>query len=233
VLGIADLASQLGLGRSATHRYCTTLLQLGYLEQDRSRKYRLGIRPTDIGLSALDSIRLRRDSLRQHLDELRKGTGYSVGLGVLDGEHVVYVHHLPSHLRGQAIAGPNIQAGVRVPAQCTSLGKALLAFLPDSDRERVVREGKHERRTEHTITARGLLREQLRAVADLGYAVSDQELHLGARSLAVPVRGEEQEVVAAVNISVYDCALSVHEIVEQLYPVLGATAEQLSEVISV
>ncbi len=85
VLGIADIADELGMSRSTTHRYVITLVALGYLEQGASRKYRLGLRVTDLGMSALNSTGLREHA-HPYLEELRQRTSYTTSLGVLDGD---------------------------------------------------------------------------------------------------------------------------------------------------
>src|SRR5438445_12579973 len=93
VLGIADIADELGMSRSTTHRYVITLVALGYLEQGASRKYRLGLRVTDLGMSALNSTGLR-DHARPYLEELRQRTSYSASLVVLDGNEALIVDHV-------------------------------------------------------------------------------------------------------------------------------------------
>src|SRR5580700_1161396 len=82
VLGIADIADELGMSRSTTHRYVITLVALGYLEQDASRKYRLGLRVTDLGMSALNATGLREHA-RAYIEELRQQTSYTVNLAIL------------------------------------------------------------------------------------------------------------------------------------------------------
>src|SRR6201992_3849810 len=100
VLGIADIADELGMSRSTTHRYVITLVALGYLEQGASRKYRLGLRVTDLGMSALNSTGLREHA-RPYLEELRQRTTYTASLGVLDGAEVLLVDRARSFRRGQ------------------------------------------------------------------------------------------------------------------------------------
>src|ERR1700723_944716 len=95
VLGIADIADELGMSRSTTHRYVITLVALGYLEQGASRKYRLGLRVTDLGMSALNATGLREHA-REDLEELRVRSSYTVNLGVLDGTDVLYVERARS-----------------------------------------------------------------------------------------------------------------------------------------
>src|SRR5271169_508253 len=115
VLGIADIADQLGMSRSTTHRYVITLVALGYLEQGASRKYRLGLRVTDLGMSALNSTGLREHS-HLYLQELRQRTSYTTSLGVLDAAEVLYVDRVRSFRRGQGRIDLNLHIGSRVPA---------------------------------------------------------------------------------------------------------------------
>src|ERR1700733_13911554 len=100
VLGIADIADDLGMSRSTTHRYVITLVALGYLEQGASRKYRLGLRVTDLGMSALNSTGLREHA-HPYLEELRQRPSYTTSLGVLDSTDVLYVDRVRSFRRGQ------------------------------------------------------------------------------------------------------------------------------------
>src|SRR5258707_12538872 len=131
VLGIAYIADELGMSRSTTHRYVITLVALGFLEQGASRKYRLGLRVTDLGMSALNSTGLR-DHARPYLEELRQRTSYTTSLGVLDGTEVLYVDRARSFRRGQNQTDLGLQAGSRVPAYATAMGKMLPAHLPAS-----------------------------------------------------------------------------------------------------
>ena len=100
VLGIADIADGLGMSRSTTHRYVITLVALGYLEQGTSRKYRLGLKVTDLGMAALNSTGLREHA-HEYLEELRQRTSYTASLAVLDGADILYVDRVQSFRRGQ------------------------------------------------------------------------------------------------------------------------------------
>lgn len=123
-LGISDIADQLTMSRSTTHRYVVTLLELGYLEQDTQRKYRLGLRVTDLGMSAINSIGLREHS-HPCLEELRQRTCYTVSLAVLDGADILYVDRVPSFRRAHTYAGLDLAPGSRLPAYCTAMGKVV------------------------------------------------------------------------------------------------------------
>src|SRR5271154_6779952 len=121
VLGIADIADELGMSRSTTHRYVITLVALGYLEQGASRKYRLGLRVTDLGMSALNSTGLREHA-HPYLEELRQRTSYTACIGVLDATDVLFVERLRSVRRGRGKIDLDLHTGSRVPAYCTAVG---------------------------------------------------------------------------------------------------------------
>jgi IclR family pca regulon transcriptional regulator len=227
VLGIADIADDLGMSRSTTHRYVITLVALGYLEQGASRKYRLGLRVTDLGMSALNSTGLREHA-HPYLEELRQRTSYTTNLGVLDGTDVLYVDRVRSYRRGQSTIDLNLHPGSRLPAYCTAMGKLLLANLPESEQRDLIAAMKLTKRGPNTITSKKALREELDEVLAAGFAVNDQELAAGLYSIAAPVRNEAREVVAAVNLSAHSSMISLEEMVDALGPHLVSTADRIS-----
>jgi IclR family transcriptional regulator, pca regulon regulatory protein len=227
VLGIADIADHLGMSRSTTHRYVITLVALGYLEQGASRKYRLGLRVTDLGMSALNSTGLREHS-HPYLQELRERTSYTVSLAVLDGSDVLYVDRVRSFRRGQSEIDLDLRPGSRLPAYCTSLGKLLLANLPDSEQRDRFTSMKLAKRGPNTITSKKALRDELDEVRAAGFAVNDEELAPGLYSISSPVRNEEREVVAAINMAAHSSMISLEEMVDALGPHLVSTADRIS-----
>jgi DNA-binding IclR family transcriptional regulator/DNA-binding PadR family transcriptional regulator len=138
-LGIVQIADLAGLNRSTAHRYASTLVQLGYLEQRASRRYRLTARPAEPGLNLIGSMR-RASPMLTALEELRDATGHTVSLGALDRTHVTYIHRVYAHGLGQYHVDQNMRAGTHIPIHCTALGKALLASLTDMARRRIVAE---------------------------------------------------------------------------------------------
>lgn len=227
VLGIADIADELGMSRSTTHRYVTTLLALGYLEQGRSRKYRLGLRVTDLGMSALNATGLR-ENVHPFLEELRERTGYTIGLAVLDGTEILYVDRARSWRRAERETDLGLYPGSRMPAYCTAMGKVLLAYLPDEVQRDLIAQLKLERNSPSTITSKQALRAELERVSEDGYALNDQELRPGLQAIAVPIRDESHEVVAAVGIAASPEALSLAELTDGLGPHLLSTAARIS-----
>ncbi len=227
VLGIADIAEELGMSRSTTHRYVTTLLALGYLEQGRSRKYRLGLRVTDLGMSALNSTGLR-EHVHPLLEELRQRTGYTVGLAMLDGPEILYIDRALSWRRGEREIDFGLHPGSRMPAYCTAMGKILLAYLPPSVRRELIARMSLERNSPNTITSKQALRAELEQIPVDGFAVNDQELRSGLHAIAVPVRDESREVIAAVGIAASPEAISLAELTYGLSPHLLSTAARIS-----
>src|SRR5271167_2838692 len=168
VQGIADIADQLGMSRSTTHRYVITLVALGYLEQGASRKYRLGLRVTDLGMSALNSTGLREHA-HLYLEQLRQRSSYTVGLAVLDGPDIIYVDRVRSFRREQGKIDLDLHTGSRLPAYCTSMGKLLLANLPEHEQRDLIAEMKLTKRGPNTITSKKALRDELDDIEAAGF----------------------------------------------------------------
>ncbi len=226
VLGIADIATQLGMSRSTTHRYVTTLLALGYLKQGARRKYRLGLRVTDLGMSALNETSLREHA-EADLGELAHRAGYATSIAVLDGEEVLYVDHIQG-LRRRHVPGPALGAGSRVPAYCTALGKVLLAHLPEYECREILSSLDLKREGPNTIVSKNTLRDELIQVLEEGLAVEDQELVEGRVAIAAPVFDEAGEITAAIDLTAGAEMIAVEEFADALGPHLISTADRIS-----
>ena len=227
VLGIADIADELGMSRSTTHRYVITLVALGFLEQGASRKYRLGLRVTDLGMSALNSTGLREHA-HPYLEELRQRTSYTVSLAVLDGADILYIDRVRSFRRGQNMVELDVHAGSRMPAYCTAMGKLLLANLPDAAQRELLTSLKLTKRGPNTISTKKALREELEQVHEGSFAVNDEELAAGLYAIAVPVRDQASEVVAALGLTAPSALISLDELVNALGPHLVSAADRIS-----
>jgi IclR family transcriptional regulator, pca regulon regulatory protein len=227
VLGIADIADELGMSRSTTHRYVITLVALGYLEQGASRKYRLGLKVTDLGMAALNSTSLREHA-RPYLQELRQRTSYTSSVCVLDGPEVLCVDLAHTFRRGRHEVESEIKPGSRLPAYCTSTGKLLLANLPEPELRDVIAEIKPTKRGPNTITAKKALRDELDQVREAGFAVADEELAPKLYSIAAPIRNDSRDVVAGVNLVAHSSMITLEEMVDALGPHLVSTADRIS-----
>jgi IclR family pca regulon transcriptional regulator len=225
VLGIANLADELSMSRSTTHRYASTLVALGYLEQDHARRYRLAPRVVDVGMSVLDSMALRGKA-REHLRELREQTGRTVSLAVLDEGEVRYIDRLRGWRRGQHAVDLNLGVGARVPVHCSAMGKVLLANLPE--REQLIAGLELARCGPNSITSKRALRAELEQVRAAGLALGDEELAPGVRTIAAPVIGPDGEVLAAIGMPVPADAFTPAALQEVLGPPLLAAAKRIS-----
>jgi IclR family pca regulon transcriptional regulator len=227
VMGIADIADGLGMSRSTTHRYVITLAQLGYLEQGASQKYRLGLRATDLGLAALNATGLREQAHPQ-LEDLRQQTSLTASLGVLDGTDLLYVDRVRSFRSWPGQTEHDLHTGSRAPAYATSMGKLLLAHLPDAQRRDLIAQLKLLKRGPNTITTKNALEKQLDEIRETGLAISDQELAPNLLSIAAPVRNAQGEVVAAIDLAAHSSIVSLDELVETRGPQLIAAAARIS-----
>jgi IclR family transcriptional regulator, pca regulon regulatory protein len=227
VLGIADIADELGLSRSTTHRYLTTLVALGYMEQDKSRKYRLSLRVTDLGMSALNSTGLREQA-HSILEELRRGSNFTVALAMLDGAEIVYLDQVISFQRGQDKIDLGVGVGSRAPAYCTALGKVLLAHLPEEEARALLLRASMERRGPNAVAVKEALWAELQGVLEEGFATEDEEFANKRIAIAAPVRDEAGTTIAAIDLSSYVSAITVERLAAALHPHLIAAADRIS-----
>jgi IclR family pca regulon transcriptional regulator len=227
VMGVAEIAKELGMSRSTTHRYTSTLTALGYLEQDASRKYRLGLRVTDLGITAMSGAGLRENA-RPCLEELRDRTGYTTSLAVLDGAEILYVDRLLGERRLQNDVQLELQPGSRLPAYCTAMGKLLLAHVPAKGHRGLLSAVWLQKRGPNTITSKKALQIELQEVVAAGFAVNDEELATQLLAIAAPVRNGGGDVVAAISLSAHSSLIALGELVDGLGPHLVSMADRIS-----
>jgi IclR family transcriptional regulator, pca regulon regulatory protein len=228
VLGIADLADELGMSHATTHRYALTLKRLGYLVQDQRRKYELTLAVSDLGLSALASTSLQVHA-QPYLEELSTRTGFTVYVAVLDGPEVWVVECQRGRHRGEHLLTGALPAGALRPAYCTAVGKLLLAGLPDrAQRECLAELTLAKKRAANTITSKVALRRELVRIREENIAVADEELAVGVYEIAAAVRSESHEIVAGMGMETHSSMISLEDLVSALAPHLIATADRLS-----
>jgi IclR family transcriptional regulator, pca regulon regulatory protein len=227
-LGISDLARELGLTRSTTHRYVATLSSLGFLEQDAStRKYRLGPRVLDLGFSTLGSLELR-EIARPHLRKLTDMTGHTSNLAIRDDTDVILIDRVRGRPGRYHQLEFTLHVGSRLPAYCSATGKVLLAFLPHAELDRLLDRIELVQRGPRTLTDKGALLAELERVRHTGVAVNDEELESALRSIAAPVRSRSGEVVAAINVAIPWSPVAMSHLVAELAPTLGVTANEIA-----
>lgn len=227
-LGISELARELELTRSTTHRYVATLATLGFLEQDEStRKYRLGPRVLDLGFSMLGSLELR-EVASPHLRRLTDSTGHTSNLAIRDDTDVILIDRVRGRPGRYHHLEFSLHVGSRIPSYCSATGKVLLAFLPRPDLDRVLDRIDLIQRGPRTVTSKGGLLAELDQVRRTGIAVNDEELESALRSIAAPVRGRSGEVVAAVNVAIPWSPVAMSELVSRIGPTVRSTANEIA-----
>jgi len=228
LIGVSELSRGLELSRSTAHRYVSTLAKLGYLQQDPdSKRYRLGPKVLDLGFSAINSMDVREISA-PHLRQLSDETGFTVNLAILDGTDIVYIERCRSAGPGQREIDLNLHVGARLPAYCTAMGKAILAFLPEQRAEELIGRIDFAPRGPNTLTDPKAFREELRKIRASGIAVNDEELASGLRSIAAPIQSHSGEVLAALNLAVHRTMVSTDELIARYGPAVHQAAHDIS-----
>ncbi|MPY51044.1 IclR family transcriptional regulator domain-containing protein [Streptomyces acidicola] len=220
-LTLSEVARSCDLTRAAARRFLLTLVDLGYVHTD-GRLFRLTPRVLELGYAYLAGFTLP-ELAEPHLEHLVAQVRESSSLCVLDGDDIVYVARVPT----RRIMTATITVGTRFPAHVTSVGRVILAQLPDEEIETRLAGIDLRPLTARTLVSPEPLRAELRRVRRQGYAIVDQELEEGLRSVAVPVRDRDGEVVAAVNIPVAAGRNSVESVRRDLLPHLLATVARI------
>jgi IclR family pca regulon transcriptional regulator len=216
-LTLSEVARHCELTRAAARRFLLTLTDLGYVRTD-GRMFSLTPRVLELGYSFLSSLSLSEVS-QPHLERLVADVHESSSVSVLDGDDIVYVARVPTR-RIMTVA---INVGTRFPAYATSMGRVLIAHLPETGIAAFLDRVSLDRLTEQTITSAETLGAELKRVREQGWAIVDQELEEGLRSMAAPLHDRSGAVVAAVNVSVHASRTSVDEMRDKLLPRLLAT----------
>ncbi|WP_369375574.1 IclR family transcriptional regulator C-terminal domain-containing protein [Promicromonospora sp. Populi] len=217
-LTLSDVARETGLSRASARRFLHTLVELGYVATD-GREFTLRPALLDLGFAYLSSLTLP-EIAAPHLEELSQEVSESSSVAVLDGADIVYVARVATH----RIMSAAIRVGTRFPAYATSMGRAILAFAEADALDAYLAAAAPSNRlaplTARTITELPLLRAELARVREQGWALVDQELEDGLRSVAAPLRDGAGRVVAAVNVSAPVRRGDVDTLVQQLLPPL-------------
>lgn len=220
-LSITEVARLTNISRAAARRCLYTLAELGYVAGSDGI-YELTPRILSLGyayLSAMPLARIAQPVLERVSDRLHE----SCSIAVLDGDEIVYVARAAT----QRILSIGLGVGSRLPAYCTSMGRMLLAYLSDSDLDAYLARVHLERHTPHTITDRSVLRKELQRVRTSGYVVVDQELEMGLRSIAVPVKQPDGRAVASINVGAHAARADRQMMVKTYLPVLLEAASEI------
>ncbi|MFL6129174.1 MAG: IclR family transcriptional regulator C-terminal domain-containing protein [Mycobacteriales bacterium] len=220
-LTIADVARETGLTRAAARRFLHTLETLGYVGSSAGQFY-LRPRVLELGYAYLSSISVA-EVAQEHLIALAEKLHESCSASVLDGPDLVYIARAQTN-RIMTIA---LAVGTRLPAYATSMGRVLLAALDEPDLEAYLRSVQLRPLTDRTVTDADRLRSELADVRRQGYALIDQELELGVRSVAVPVHDAAGRVIAAVNATAHASRIRLDSLRKVFLPALQRAAAEI------
>jgi len=223
-LTIAQLSHRTGIPRAAVRRCLYTLARLGLVGSDDERTFSLRPKILGLGHAYLSSSPLATFA-QPLLDRVSERLSESSSIAILEAAEIIYVAR--SSIT-QRIMSVDLSIGTRLPAYCTSMGRVLLADLAPPELDACLRRVKLVAHTPRTIVAQDRLRKAIADVAKDGYAIVDQELEIGLRSIAVPVRNAAGRVVAAMNISTQATRVPMHDLTRRFLPDLAAAARELS-----
>ena len=195
-MSITDVANATGLDRATARRCLLTLHELGYAHYD-GKYFSLTPRVLRLGTGCLATMSLPR-IVQPRLDDLSVKIGQSVSVSILDGWEIVYI----ARSAQQRVMSISLMPGSRLPAYCTSMGRVILASMPEDEALSVVSQRPLEQRTSKTKTSLDDIAVELRLVRSQGYAIIDQEVETGLRSIAVPIVNSRGQTVAALNTGV-------------------------------
>jgi IclR family pca regulon transcriptional regulator len=226
-LTIAQLSHRTGIPRAAVRRCLYTLSALGLAGSDDGKTFCLRPKILSLGHAYLSSTTLAT-AAQPLLDRVSEVLDESSSIALLEGDEILYVARSSITRR---IMSVDLSIGTRLPAYCTSMGRVLLAHLAAGELDGYFRRVKLVAHTPKTLIAPDRIRKALAAVAAEGYAIVDQELELGLRSIAVPVRDLSGNVVAAMNISTQATRVPIADLTRRILPELASASRELTSLL--
>ncbi|MGR9202294.1 IclR family transcriptional regulator domain-containing protein [Rhizobium leguminosarum] len=220
-LSITDASALTGLDRATARRCLLTLSAAGYAAYD-GKFFSLTPRVLRLGTGCLATMSLPR-IVQPFLDQLSERIHQSSSVSILDETEIVYV----ARAAQRRVMSISLMPGSRLPAYCTSMGRVLLAALPDDEATRLLEAAPRTQRTERTITDIPALMAEIKATRERGYASIDQEVEVGLRSVAVPLLNSRGRTVAALNVGLAATAEGMEAVVSQYIPPLLSARDEL------
>jgi IclR family pca regulon transcriptional regulator len=224
-LMLSELAHYMGVGKTTATRFAYTLIQLGFIYRDDQRRYSLTPKVLNLGYSVIR----RQDWLKvaqYYLERLFRKIEETVNLAVLDSKEILYLFRIK---KGEDVLPFDLQIGSKLPVHCTSMGKILMAFGPPKKTRPVLKILDFWPFTQRTITRLEDYLKELENSRKKGYAINDEELSVGLRSVAAPVRDEHGWATAAISIVLHTKRFSRKDLEKTYAPRVMQTAEEISQ----
>lgn len=223
VLTTSQVSQRTGIPRAAVRRCLYTLAKLGFVAEEDNRLFSLRPRVLKLGHAYLATTPMAH-AAQPVLRHISSTLNESSSVAILDGDEILYIARAST----SRIMSIDLHIGSRLPAYCTSMGRVLLADFSADALEAYLERTKLVQYTPRTIISREGLRDTLDSVRHNGYALVDQELEIGLRSIAVPIYGSDGRAVAALNVGVQAARVSTAEMESRVLPVLREGAQELA-----
>lgn len=222
---IADLSRRTGIPRAAVRRCLHTLERLGYVESE-DHSFALLPKVLNLGHAYLASAPIAF-AAQPVLDRVSDAVGESCSLAVLEGDDILYV----ARAIASRILSVNLNIGSRLPAYCTSIGHVLLADMRPDALAAYLARTRFVRFTDRTAASASEIVQLIDAVRRNGYAIADQQMEIGIRSIAVPVRNAAGAVIGGINVITQTSRASLRDLRSRVLPHLRTGAEELATIL--
>ncbi|MHB1397209.1 MAG: IclR family transcriptional regulator [Trichloromonadaceae bacterium] len=223
-LGVTELSKRLKLHKNNVFRLLATLESRGYIEQNRATEnYRLGLKSLELGQTFIKQMGLLRQA-KPILEKLVGACNETSYVAIFKDGYIVYLDVVETDLTVRVVS----RVGSRLPAYCTASGKVHLAHMSDEEVEALLPAKELKAYTPNTVVDRDKLTQELRKVAEAGYAVDDEEVDIGVRCIAAPIRDYTRRIVGAVSISGPAMRFSDERLEKELVPLAIQAGEELS-----
>jgi IclR family transcriptional regulator, KDG regulon repressor len=223
-LGPSEISERTGLHKSTVHRLLQVLERHRLIEKKaQNGKYCLGLKLFELGSKAVAQLDLR-ERARPYLERLVRETGETAHICVLDGDRMLSIANVES---ARTLRTPST-VGHRTPLHCTSVGKALLAFLPEDEQSELIKKCELTAYTRHTLKKPAQLKAELKLIRQRGYAMDDEEIEEGLRCIGAPVMDYSGRVIAAMSI-----AGPAFRLIEERIPAVARSVIQAASELSV
>ncbi len=211
-LSITDVSKMTGLDRATSRRCLLTLHAEGYADYD-GKFFTLTPRTLRLGMGAISSLPLPQ-IVQPWLDQLTEQIGQSCSVSILDGTEIVYL----ARAAQKRVMSIGLMPGSRLPAHCTSMGRILLGALPVTEARAIVEASDLSPRTKFSVTDPEEVMKRIEEAHAQGYAINDQEVEIGLRSIAVPLVDGHGKIVAALNTGMAATQDKAHALVPTYLP---------------
>ncbi|MFQ3212641.1 MAG: IclR family pca regulon transcriptional regulator [Marivirga sp.] len=219
---LTEVAKKVDLTRANARRILLTLQSLGYVQCPDGKLFYLSAKVLGLGYSFLSGLPVQSIA-EGYMKELTKELNESCSMAVLDDMHMVYV----ARIQTKRIMTISLGIGTRLPLHATSMGKVLLAGLGEKQADALIEKLDLTQYTEFSITETDKLKERIALVRKRGWSISDQELEIGVRSIASPIKDKNGQTIAALNISGHTSRVSRDEMQEKYLPALNSTVARI------